>query len=212
MCFAPAKVQVMPLCFQSVVLRSWLRRFISAQHVGAVATVRLLISLIPLQRRHARHLDVSELAVVSPSLIVIYTLVALGRRLPSVDAHHHRIGDLLLALILQSRPERIDHLLDLVQRDPSLPIHKMGSHPPPHSHCPAWRAGQDRSRPGSLYGLGAVAVISVSRTRLPPCWALCTAATVIAIVPRWSRPLHSGSRRGARYGACGSRTRARRPR
>ena len=101
---------------------------LDAQHVGAVAIARLLISLIPLQRRHARHLDVSELAVVSPSLIVIYTLVALGRRLPSVDAHHHRIGDLLLALILQSRPERIDHLLDLVQRDLILDMLDESSH------------------------------------------------------------------------------------
>ena len=73
----------------------------------------------------------SELAVVSGSPVIIYTLVTFGRCFPRVDTHRHGAGDLsadrhlavaveqlldfLLTLLFQPAPKGVHQLLGLVQ-------------------------------------------------------------------------------------------------
>ena len=68
---------------------------LDAQHIRGFAAACLLVYLVELQFRDARHLDVSELAVVSVSVVVIYALVALGRYFPRIDTYHHSADDLI---------------------------------------------------------------------------------------------------------------------
>ena len=68
---------------------------LDAQHIRSFGAARLLSSLIPLQFRYTRHLDISELAVVSLSFVIIYAFVTLRRYVPRIDTHQHRASDLI---------------------------------------------------------------------------------------------------------------------